>query len=78
MMYSQIDTIIGNKKPSERLKMLVDLVNNAEAIFDSVEEIRDQARKEGFDDFEIDLLLKTYLEKALGKTKGQKYSILEA
>lgn len=72
MMYSQIDTIIGNKKPSEKLKgMLVNLVNNAEAIFDSVKEIRDQARKEGFEDYETDLLLKTYLEKGLGKARAR-------
>ena len=72
MMYIQLDTINGNKKPSEKLKgMLVNLVNNAEATFDSVKEIRDQARKEGFEDFETDLLLKTYLEKALGKTKAR-------
>ena len=59
MMYIQLDTINGNKKPSEKLKgMLVNLVNNAEAMFDSVKEIRDQARKEGFEDFETDLLLK--------------------
>lgn len=77
MMYSQIDTFIGNKKPSEKLKgMLVNLVNNAEAIFDSVKEIRDQARKEGFEDYETDLLLKTYLERALGKVKA-KYILYE-
>ena len=48
MMYSQIDTIIGNKEPSEKLKsILVNLVNKAETIFDGVKEIRDQARIEG-------------------------------
>lgn len=71
MMYSRIDTIIGNKKPSEKLKgMLVNLVNKAETIFDGVKEIRDQARIDGFEDYETDLLLKTYLEKALGKYKA--------
>ena len=71
-MYSQIDTIIGNKEPSAKLKsMLVNLVNKAETIFDGVKEIRDQARKEGFEDYETDLLLKTYLEKALGKYKAR-------
>jgi hypothetical protein len=36
----------------------LDLVSNAEAIFDSVKEIRDQTRSEGFEDFETELLLK--------------------
>lgn len=72
MMYTQIDTIIGNKKPSEKLKsMLVDLVNKAETIFDGVKEKRDQARKEGFEDYETDLLLKTYLEEGLGKARAR-------
>jgi hypothetical protein len=71
-MSTQIDTIISNKSISQKLKgMLVDLVNNAEAIFDSVKEIRDQARTEGFEDYETDLLLKTYLEKGLGKAKAR-------
>jgi hypothetical protein len=51
--------------------MLVNLVSKAEAIFDSVKEVRDQARKEGFEDFETDLLLKTYLEKGLGKARAR-------
>jgi hypothetical protein len=72
MMSTQIDTIISNRSISQKLKgMLVDLVNNAEAIFDSVKEIRDQARTEGFEDYETDLLLKTYLEKGLGKAKAR-------
>lgn len=50
--------------------MLVNLVNKAETIFDGVKEIRDQARIDGFEDYETDLLLKTYLEKALGKYKA--------
>jgi hypothetical protein len=47
----------------------LDLVSNAEAIFDSVKEIRDQTRSEGFENFETELLLKTYLERGLGKYK---------
>lgn len=71
-MSLQIDTAIGNKRPSGRLiGMLVDLVNNTNAIFDSVEEIRAQAHSEGFNDFETDLLLKTYLVKGLGKDKAR-------
>jgi hypothetical protein len=36
-MTLQIDTVISNKSPSERLiGMFVDLVNNTSAIFDSV------------------------------------------
>jgi hypothetical protein len=49
MMPTQIDTTIDNKPVSQKLKeMLADLVNNAEAVFDSVKEIREQARSEGF------------------------------
>jgi hypothetical protein len=71
-MSLRIDTTIGNKRPSGRLiGMLVDLVNNTNAIFDSVGEIRAQAHSEGFDDFETDLLLKTYLVKGLGKNKAR-------
>jgi hypothetical protein len=58
----------SNKKPSDRLNgMLVDLENNTKAIFDSIEEIRTQARSEGFEDFETDLLLKLYLERGMGR-----------
>lgn len=71
-MSLRIDTVIGNKRPSGRLiGMLVDLVNNTNAIFDRVEEIRAQAHSEGFNDFETDLLLKTYLVKGLGKDKAR-------
>jgi hypothetical protein len=71
-MFLQIDTIIGNKGPSGRLiGMLVGLVSNTNAIFDSVGEIRAQAHSEGFNDFETDLLLKTYLVKGLGKDKAR-------
>jgi hypothetical protein len=60
MILAQIDTTIGNKPVSQKLKeMLADLVNNAEAVFDNVKEIREQARSEGFEEFETDLLLKT-------------------
>lgn len=71
-MTLQTDTVIGNKRPSRRLVgMLVDLINNTNAIFDRVEEIRAQAHSEGFNDFETDLLLKTYLVKGLGKDKAR-------
>jgi hypothetical protein len=61
-MTLQIDTAISNKAPSERLiGMLKDLVNDTNAIFNSVKEIRAQAHSEGFNDFETDLLLKAYL-----------------
>lgn len=37
----------SNKDPSDKLhSMLVDLENNTKAIFDSIEEIRTQARSE--------------------------------
>jgi hypothetical protein len=59
-------TVIGNEESSEKLKgTLVELVSNAEAIFNSVKEIRDQTRSEGFEDYETELLLKTYLVRGL-------------
>lgn len=45
--------------------MLADLRSNTHAIFDSVDEIKEQARSEGFEEFEIDLLLKSYLKRIL-------------
>jgi regulator of sirC expression with transglutaminase-like and TPR domain len=72
MMPTQIDTTIDNKPVSQKLKeMLADLVNNAEAVFDSVKEIREQARSEGFKEFETDLLSKIYLERGLGRDKAR-------
>ena len=59
-------TVIGNGESSEKLRgTLVELVSNAEAIFNSVKEIRDQTRSEGFEDYETELLLKTYLVRGL-------------
>jgi chromosome segregation ATPase len=70
-MSTQIDTIIGNKRPSEKLKgMLVGLKNNTEAILDSIDEIKAQARSEGFEDHESDLLIRHYLG-MIKKTKRQ-------
>ena len=67
-MAIELDTKIGNKVISEKLKgMLSDLRSNTRAIFDSVDEIKDQARSEGFEDFEIDMLLKSYLKEFLSK-----------
>ncbi|HKG70960.1 MAG TPA: hypothetical protein VKA87_03620 [Nitrososphaeraceae archaeon] len=61
-----IDTTIGNKVISEKLKcMLADLRNNMRAISDSVKEIEEQAHSEGFEDFEINLLLRTFLKEFL-------------
>jgi hypothetical protein len=56
--------------------MLVELVNDAEAIFDRVQKVREQAHKEGFNDYETELLLKSYLEKGLGKARA-KYILYE-
>lgn len=74
MMSTQIDTIIGNKKPSEELKGLLielrDVVGSAfETIEDKIEKINVKAHSEGFEDHEIDLLLKMYLSGL--KTKRQ-------
>ena len=56
--------------------MLVDLENNTKAIFDSIEEIRTQARSEGFEDFETDLLLKPYLIEAWAEIELSIYSAI--
>jgi hypothetical protein len=45
--------------------MLADLRSNTRAIFDSVDEIKEQARSEGLEEFEIDLLLKSCLKRIL-------------
>ena len=67
-MTIQIDTTIGNKRVSERLKgMLVDLRNTTSAIVNSIEEIRTQARSEGFEDHETNLLIRSYLNEFLNK-----------
>jgi hypothetical protein len=63
---------LSNKEPSDKLNsMLVDLENNTKAIFDSIEEIRTQARSEGFEDFETDLLLKPYLDRGMGRDRAK-------
>ncbi len=63
---------LSNKEPSDKLhSMLVDLENNTKAIFDSIEEIRTQARSEGFEDFETDLLLKPYLDRGMGRDRAK-------
>jgi hypothetical protein len=65
-MSIKIDTTIGNKIISEKLKcMLADLRSNTHAIFDSVKEIEEQAHSEGFEDFEINLLLRIFLKEFL-------------
>ena len=62
----------SNKGPSDKLhSMLVDLENNTKAIFDSIEEIRMQARSEGFEDFETDLLLKPYLDRGMDRDRAK-------
>jgi hypothetical protein len=71
-MTTEIVPNFSNRKPSDRLNgMLVDLENNTKAIFDSMEEIRTQARSEGFEDFETDLLLKLYLERGMGRDRAK-------
>jgi DNA repair exonuclease SbcCD ATPase subunit len=64
----QIDTVISNKRPSPKLKqMLMDLRSNTGAWIDSIEEIRQQAHKEGFTDEQTKLLLKQYLSEFLSR-----------
>jgi DNA repair exonuclease SbcCD ATPase subunit len=73
-MTTHIDTIVGNKGLSEKLTgMLVDLrdtIGSAfETIEDKIEKINAQAHSEGFEDYEIELLLRMYLSGV--KTKRQ-------
>ncbi|HEX5976009.1 MAG TPA: hypothetical protein VFY68_01965 [Nitrososphaeraceae archaeon] len=73
-MSTHIDTIIGNKELSEKLTgMLVDLRSKVglvlEDVENDIEKIRAQGHSEGFEDHEIDLLLKMYLSGL--KTKRQ-------
>jgi hypothetical protein len=66
----KIDTTIGNKVISEKLRaMLADLRSNTQAILDSIEEIKAQARSEGFEDYEIDLLIRSYFKDVLSKNQ---------
>ena len=76
-MTIEIVPSISNREPSDKLhSMLVDLENNTKAIFDSIEEIRTQARSEGFEDFETDLLLKPYLIEAWAEIELSIYSAI--
>lgn len=59
-------THIGNKPISDKLRsMLLDLKTNIVVLYESVEAIREQARSENFEDYEIDLLLKQFLKQFL-------------
>lgn len=76
-MTLQIDTVIGNKRPSPKLKqMLIDCRNSTDAWLDRIEGVREQAHKEGFNEQQIRLLLKQYLGDALTRRKI-KYLIYE-
>jgi hypothetical protein len=69
-MSIKIDTTIGNKVISEKLRaMLTDLRSNTQAILDSIEEIKAQARSEGFEDYEIGLLIRSYFKDFLSKNR---------
>lgn len=65
-MMRDIDTQIGNKPISDKLRsMLLDLKTNIDVLLESVEAIREQAHSENFEDYEIDLLLKQFLKQLL-------------
>lgn len=69
-MSIKIDTTIGNKVVSEKLNaMLTDLRSNTQVILDSINEIKAQARSEGFEDYEADLLIKSYLKEFSSKRR---------
>ena len=70
-MTLQIDTIIGNRIPSPELqRILIDLRDTTRAIVDSIQEIRQKAYSEGFNEQQTVLLIKSYLGKE-GKTRRQ-------
>jgi outer membrane protein assembly factor BamA len=59
-MSTQIDTIIGNKEPSEKLKGLLvrlrdKVIYTLKDIEADIEVINTQAHSEGYEDHEIDL-----------------------
>jgi hypothetical protein len=61
-----IDTQTGNKPISDKLRsMLLDLKTNIFILYESVEAIREQARSENFEDYEINLLLNQFLKQFL-------------
>lgn len=65
-MIRDLVTRIGNTPISDKLRsMLLDLKTNIDVLFESVEAIREQARSENFEDYEIDLLLKQFLKQFL-------------
>jgi hypothetical protein len=71
----QIDTTIGNKEPSEKLKgLLVSLrdkvIYTLKDIEADIEVINTEAHSEGYEDHEIDLLIRNYLS-GIRKTKRQ-------
>jgi hypothetical protein len=67
-MSTNIVTVVGNKEISQRLKgMLVDLRNTTATIIDAIKQIKIQARLEGFEDHETDLLIRSYLKGFLNK-----------
>lgn len=69
-MSNTIDTTIGNMAISEKLRaMLTDLRSNTQAILDSIDEIKAQARSEGFEDYEADLIIRSYLKEFLSKRR---------
>ena len=61
-MTIQIDTTIGNKRVSERLKgMLVDLINTTSAIVNSIEDNREpRLALKDLNDFETDMLIRQH------------------
>jgi hypothetical protein len=74
-MSTQIDTIVGNREPSEKLKgLLVSLrdkvIYTLKDIEADIEVINTQAHSEGYEDHEIDLLIRNYLS-GIKKTKRQ-------
>jgi hypothetical protein len=59
-------TSISNRPISDKLRsMLLGLKTNIDILYESVEAIREQARSENFEDYEIYLLLKQFLKQFL-------------
>jgi hypothetical protein len=77
-MTSQTDTLVGNGEPSLKLKqMLIDFRSDTSAWLDSIEKIKEQAQKDGFNEQEAILLIKQHLPHDTKTRRRLKYLIFE-
>jgi hypothetical protein len=77
-MYINTVTPSGNKCPSERLKgMLADLRSNVSIIVESIKEIRQQAKSEGFEEHEIHSITKALFKQVFEPEPSKISFVLE-